>query len=682
MDQLRRRDRDFQIYADIDGVTYTSSQIVEFQIENSIRAGEEFQLGTTVLGQLTIKLRTQESIPANARIRLYLSQSLSSLTWEQAIYPWQGMDVTWLGNQSGMPLGEFYVDSRKKINDVWAFTCYDRLVWADTPYISSLSYPTTQQAVWNEICDMMGYTYDSSVQISPSYHIQAGPAGFSMRQMLGFIASANSACVFVGKDGTIKFKRFSAADNPVWTMTGADYVRIKQLNPIKTYTRVVVTYDTEDKLTYEAGIGDENHTLYVTNPFATQAITNALLVSLNGFSYLPVDMDARGYPQLEPGDRIGVERYEGGTWLETQTPWQDTHLPWDGVAHYQTIIMHQVFSYRGGLKMRIESPSISEQQSEFVVKGPLTQQIDRINKDAVKYDKAYYGVSHSRAEGIIVQREDGKSKLTLNSDVMDWQVNGNSSLHYDAQANRLKFTGTLEGVDGVFSGSLQAATGTFKGELVAASGTFAGSLQAASGTFTGQLVAASGSFSGAISASSFVGGTVTGALIQTTPAGQFPHAEMSATGNYFGVYASATKYINILANDSGDPLLYFNNGSSLARLALLGGTFSVGAFGNMMLGATGDLTMSVTGAGSNIRITPENGMVIFPSWDSIYSTLESKTLQQALTAKSNSGVSTSLSGGHNHGIPNGTRLAIVNSAGVVTGSVIWAVADNHSHAQN
>ncbi|WP_138751850.1 hypothetical protein [Paenibacillus sinopodophylli] len=673
LDQLRRRDRDLQIYADIDGVTYSSAQIVDFHIENSIRAGEDFQLGTTVLGMLTITLRTQDVIPGNTRIRLYLSQSLSSLTWDQATYPWNGMNVTWLGDQSGMPLGEFYVDSRKQVNDVWVFTCYDKLVWADTSYISTLSYPTTQQAVWNEICGMLGYTYDSSVQINPTYQIQSGPAGFSMRQVLGYIASANSACVFVGKDGTIKFRRFAAADNPVWSMTGADYVRIKQLNPIKTYTRFVVTYDEEDKLTYEAGSGDENHTLYVTNPFMTQAMTNALHARLNGFSYMPVDMDARGYPQLEPGDRLGIERYEGGTWLDTQTPWQDTHLPWDGVGKYQTIIMHQVFSYRGGLKMRIESPSKSEQQSEFVVKGPLTQQIDRINKDAVKYDKAYYGVTHSRNEGIVVQREDGKSKLTLNSDIMDWQVNGSSSLHYDAVANRLKFTGTLEGVDGVFSGSLQAATGTFKGELQAASGTFAGSLQAASGTFTGQLVAASGSFSGVISASSFVGGTVTGALIQTKAAGQYPRSEMSSTGNFFAVYKDVNNYLALVPiGDFNDaPGINIKQGSDEIVLG-----FGAGLTSTKGLYSSSEFELFMP----NGLLMPGNTM--WSNWTNIRNLDSGKNLQQELNGKANSGVSTSLSGGHNHGIPNGTRLAVVNASGVVTGSVIWSVADNHSHAQS
>ena len=77
---------------------------------------------------------------------------------------------------------------------------------------------------------------------------------------------------------------------------------------------------------YEAGTGDDNHTLYVENPFATQAVTNGLLAALNGFSYLPLTMDARGFPQLEQGDVIGFEQQEGTTWDETVSTWQDTHV--------------------------------------------------------------------------------------------------------------------------------------------------------------------------------------------------------------------------------------------------------------------------------------------------------------------------------------------------------------------
>lgn len=514
-DYLRRPDREFVVKALVGSEEYDSSRIVDFSIENSLSLTDGFEIGTSIPSKLTIKLRTNEIIPANARIVPYLSLSLAGLTWLEAQYPWKDMNLTWTGSGTDwLPLGEFFVDGREKINDVWTFTCYDKLVFADVAYISSLTYPTTQRAVFNEICNRLGWTYDSSVVINPAYQIQAGPAGYTMRQVLAYIASANSASIYIDKAGTLKFKRFTASENPVFDMTTADYVTVKQTNPVKTYTRVVVTYNTEDELRYEAGTGDENHTLYLENPFMTQSQVNNLQATLNGFSYLPLTMEARGYPQLEQGDVIGFEQQEGTTWDETVSTWQDTNIPWDGVVRYKTIILHQVFSFAGGLKMSLEAPSVSEQRSEFVVEGSLTQQVNKLNKDAIKEGKSYYGATITRTEGLIIEREDHRSKAVFNSDELTFYRGSDKALWFDLPSNRYKFSGTLEAVDGVFSGNLQAAGGTFSGNLSAAGGTFTGTLQGVNGTFSGSLQAASGTFVGTLKAGRVEGGDIIGSYIE------------------------------------------------------------------------------------------------------------------------------------------------------------------------
>lgn len=514
-DYLRRPDREFIVKALVQSEEYDSSKIVDFSIENSLSLNDGFEIGTAIPSKLTIRLRTNEIIPANARIVPYLSLSMAGMTWLQAQYPWQDMHVSWTGDGTDwLPLGEFFVDGREKVNDVWTFICYDKLVFADVAYISSLTYPTTQRAVFNEICNRLGWTYDSSVVINPAYQIQAGPAGYSMRQVLSYIASANSASIYIDKAGTVKFKRFTAADTPVFDMTTADYVQVKQTNPVKTYTRVVVTYNTEDELQYEAGTGDDNHTLYVENPFATQAVTNGLLAALNGFSYLPLTMDARGFPQLEQGDVIGFEQQEGTTWDETVSTWQDTHIPWDGIMRYKTVILHQVFNFAGGLRMTLEAPSVSEQQSEFVVDGTITTAVNKLNKEAVKEGKSYYGTTITRTDGWIVEREDHLSKAVFNSDELTFYAESDKAIWFDVPSRRYKFNGTLEATDGVFSGNLQAAGGTFTGDLRAAGGTFTGTLQGVNGTFSGTLQAANGTFHGTLIAGRVEGGEIIGSYIE------------------------------------------------------------------------------------------------------------------------------------------------------------------------
>lgn len=574
-DYLHRPGREFYVKAEIGTETYDNADIIDFSIENSLINGDEFEIGTTVLSKLTITLRLKTEVLANARIVPYLALSTAGLTWEEATYPWNSMNVPWIGGGTEwLPLGEFFIDTRERINDVWTFTCYDKLYWADVPYVSSLTFPTTQKAVWDEICSRLGYTYDNSVVINSSYKLNAVPAGYSMRQVLGFIASANTASIFVGKDGKIKFKRYRVGSSADFEMKVSDYIRVKQTNPLKTYTRVVVTYNTEDKLTYEAGTGDENHTLYIENPLATQAITNSIQAAINGFTYLPIEMDSKGYPHLEVGDLLGFDQQESVSWLDAITTWDSTNIPWDGIMHYQSPILKMTMSFKGGLKMQITSPSKSEQQSEFVVEGSLTQQISKLNKDAVKEGKPYYGASITRTEGLVIDRTDGLSKAVFNSDELSFYANGQRALWFDVPNRKFKFTGTLEGVDGEFSGSLKAATGTFTGEL-----------KAASGTFSGRLEAASGSFSGEITASTIRGGTIIGSTIKTAMSGRRIELDVSGFRSYD---SSGGKRISIDAGDGidvGGMMFYGPSGQWAGQIAGSDGYYQLLAYQNMQFAA-------------------------------------------------------------------------------------------------
>jgi hypothetical protein len=626
---LKRHDREFLVKADIAGTEYGNNVIVDFTIENSLTLSDEFEIGTTILSKLTIKLRTPDAVPANARITPYLALSLSGMTWLDADMPWDDAIFPWAGGATEwMPLGEFYVDGREKVNDTWVYTCYDKLVWADVPYISSLTYPAPQQAVWNEICVGLGYSYDASVVIDPNYMIQAGLAGYSKRQVLGYIASANSASVFVGKDGKVKFKRFDVADTPVFEYRPSDYVRALQTNPIKQYTRIVVTYNTEDELTYEAGTGDEAHTLYIENPFATQAITDDLLTTLNGFAYLPINMDSRGFPQLEHGDIIGFGLDESLSWLDADMAWGDAVLPWNGIVGYQSIMLHTVVSFKGGLKMTVEAPSISEQQSEFAVDGTLTTQI----KNTVKQGRSYYGMTITRTEGLTIEREDHASKAIFNSDELTFYKGSEKALWFDVPNEIYKFTGVIEASsfvggniaigngDNIFKADV---TGIWLGNESYGSAPFrvnmAGQATLTDATVTGTINATSGVFSGDIVVTgSFIGGTITGALIRTAATGT--RIELSNVGAFLTAYLDSNNYISIdPAYPFGLPALYFTAGGTRngAIYSLTGGGLHLDALQSLYLSTvtSGDITLapasgyqvrfpsgfgSIDGAGQNL----------------------------------------------------------------------------------
>ncbi|OUS70305.1 hypothetical protein B1748_29155 [Paenibacillus sp. MY03] len=525
---IKRRDSEILAKADVAGEEYTMREIVDFAIESSLVSGEEFEIGTVIISQLTIKMRLKGNVPINARVIPYVAFDSTAMTWEQAQFPWQEADVPWAGGPSEwMPLGEFYIDSRTRDNDIWRFVCLDKLLWSTQSYESSLAYPATMQAVWDEICAQLGYVDDDTVQINPAYTIAAKPVGYTYREVMGWIAGANSASVRAGKDGRIQFKRYAATNTPDMELTAADYIHAKQTNPLKTYTRFVCQYDDEQDLSYEAGAGGEGETLYMVNPFMTQAMLNGLAATLGGFSYQPMEIDARGFPHIDVGDEIGYEVYEGSTWDATVTPWQDTELPWDGMVRYRSVILLLKMRFAGGFGMALDAPSKSDTQSEYVVEGPLTQAVKKLNQTAAKLGRNYYGVEISREEGLVVEIEGGGGKAVLNADELTFYKGSQKALFFDIPNDRYTFSGHLE------AASIAAA-------IISGS------------TITG----------GTINGTTISGTNIYGSNI-ATGLGTYPMAEMSSSTRSFRASASATRYIDMESVDSslgtGSPIMTFRD---------------------------------------------------------------------------------------------------------------------------
>lgn len=419
---VKNKGRQFLVKANIGGVDYLNTSIVSFDLETSLTLSEEFEIGNAILSKLTFKMRTQDTLPPNAKVIPYVALKDIPDEW--------------------IPLGEFYIDVREQVKlDVWQFTCYDKLVFADVPYVSSLTYPATRKAVWDEICTSLGFTYSGT--LNTTYQFPVAPTGYSKREVLAYIAGLNCSSLYVGKDGVIHLKKFSAADTPVFFFGLSDYTRSKQTNPIKTFTKIVAVYDTETGSFYSSGTGDDDHTLYILNPFVTQQIVDDMLSSLNGFAYLPISMESKGFPQLEVGDTIEFDRNDSRSWVDTQISWLSANSPWTGTTGYQSIILHQVFEFRGGLKMKVEAPAKSKQKSEFKVDGSLSKQINDINKTSLKEARNYFGVTLTKEAGLVIERSDLASKAIFNSDQFSFQVGGVDKLFFDPVSGKYKFVGDI-----------------------------------------------------------------------------------------------------------------------------------------------------------------------------------------------------------------------------------------------
>lgn len=156
----------------------------------------------------------------------------------------------------------------------------------------------------------------------------------------------------------------------------------------------------------------------------------------------------------------------------------------------------------------------------------------------------------------------------------------------------------------------------------------------------------------------------TGALIQSAD-GTYPRIVMDPDSDLFGAYATALRSIVIGANLSGYPYLEFTDAGSNINFG-----YSTGAGLNISSG--GDLDLRPR----DLYLYPTL-LTHVPNWGTVRSDGQSETLQDALDEKATAGISTSLSGSANGGIPIGTVL-MVSGGGTVT----WNGIPTHSHAQN
>jgi hypothetical protein len=435
---IKNFDRMFEAQVDVNGDMYTGTDIVEFNIEDSIQSGDDFTLGTAISSILNISIRTVETIPAGAKIIPYIRLNGSSGTTE------------WL------KLGEYYVDSRVMNNRVWQFTCYDRLIFGQVEYISNLNYPTTMQAVWDEACGLLGTTSDVSVVINPDYTFQVAPTGHMLREVLGYIAAAHVSSVKMTKDGTIGWATFKASSTPVDKITASDYSSAPQTNPSKKFTRIVVKSGSDAEATeIEVGVGEEANTLTLINPYITQSMLNDMYTVFNGFRYIPFTMDWRCFPNIEVGDTIEAEMFTVLTWIEATMPWQTADFPWRDLPTFCTVVLRNKISYKGGLRAVSSASSTSTQQSELTFKGTIRNQLEQLDTNTLKEGKNYYGVTMHRDYGIKVDSTSGSSAL-FNGDQLSMQANGVDCIYFNTLTGKYCINGTLEAVDGQFSGTVYA----------------------------------------------------------------------------------------------------------------------------------------------------------------------------------------------------------------------------------
>jgi|GEM_PF-4887497 len=160
---------------------------------------------------------------------------------------------------------------------------------------------------------------------------------------------------------------------------------------------------------------------------------------------------------------------------------------------------------------------------------------------------------------------------------------------------------------------------------------------------------------------------MTGAEIRSKAG--YPAVVMDPDSNLFGAYKDLNNLIKIEADFGGAPGLRFIQGG-----AIRGNIHTL--YGDLTMEGLNGLSLQ-SAAGRDVNIDVFNGGKIYVSdFDDVYDRQSNISLGYLLGEAATAGASTTPSGGHNHGIPDGTQLRTADG-GVVT----FYNAPQHTHAQ-
>lgn len=165
------------------------------------------------------------------------------------------------------------------------------------------TYPVAMSTMLAQICAYLGIDMDARSVVSSDMLVQE-PGHISMRQVMGYIASAHGGNIYITRDGKLRLLPLKPANStPVQNVANAVVSCLEQNTPVEiTGVRVYVS----DELYYRSG-SESGTVVTITNPWGTQAMADCALANMSGFTFAAYEAEnAFVSPALELGDCVTI----------------------------------------------------------------------------------------------------------------------------------------------------------------------------------------------------------------------------------------------------------------------------------------------------------------------------------------------------------------------------------------
>lgn len=330
----------------VDGKEYNQT-LNEFKYSNIINPNNSISIGNTCSSSVTFSIYNPEITLENKDITIF-----------EGVKGDSGIEY--------VQIGIFTVTKEESNGEYTKYTAYDKMYKAEKGYFSKLTYPSTDKAILEEICTKLGIQLATS--ITNTHTITDKPQGYTMREMIGYMAMLQGCNAAINSDGNLEIKWYKDSgyvlDGHQYYQQGVTFTTSKDFT-----IRKLTCNNTKsgDSKTSEITAGDGTTGLSFANPFMTQANLNEIYNKIGGFQFRPLTVKFLGDWRLEVGDIITVNK---------------------GGVDYKVPIMQITHECDGGLMDTVSSIGQSDTENSNIASGPITKQMERYYADLVLINKA------------------------------------------------------------------------------------------------------------------------------------------------------------------------------------------------------------------------------------------------------------------------------------------------------
>lgn len=330
----------------VDGKEYNQT-LNEFKYSNIINPNNSISIGNTCSSSVTFSIYNPEITLENKDITIF-----------EGVKGDSGIEY--------VQIGIFTVTKEESNGEYTKYTAYDKMYKAEKGYFSALTYPSTDKAILEEICTKLGIQLATS--ITNTHTIIDKPQGYTMREMIGYMATLQGCNAAINSDGNLELRWYKDSG---YVLDGHQYyqqgVTFTTSNDFTIRKLTCNNTKSGDSKTSEITAGDGTTGLSFANPFMTQANLNEIYNKIGSFQFRPLTVKFVGDWRLEVGDIITVNK---------------------GGVDYKVPIMQIIHECDGGLMDTVTSIGQSDTENTSVASGPITKQMERYYADLITVNKA------------------------------------------------------------------------------------------------------------------------------------------------------------------------------------------------------------------------------------------------------------------------------------------------------